>query len=268
MATVQSYTKAGVDQKFASRSNMTLVHGGGGTPDLTVFPDAKTGDVLERVGDGARWRVIAKTLIPIEGRTISVQGKTGVVTLTPSDIGAAPTTHTHTIEQITDLNVAETATGSTVIKRDSSGRATVSTPTATGHATTKAYVDNAVTATKSYVDGKVGESVDSTLLELENLNSVQAPGKYFQATNTYATALRNYPINQRAGHLTVSRYGGNLVQEYVDYLNQAKHVRTKASGSDWQPWKTIAEEPWVGTQAEYSVISNKDPNRLYIIKSS
>lgn len=256
MATVQSYTKAGVDQKFASRSNMTLVHGGGGTPDLTVFPDAKTGDVIERVGDGARWRVIAKTLIPIEGRAISVQGKTGVVTLTPSDIGAAPTTHTHTIAQITDLNVAETATGSTVIKRDPSGRATVSTPTATGHATTKAYVD-----------GKVAEPVDSTLLELENLNSVQAPGKYFQATNTYATALRNYPINQRAGHLTVSRYGGNLVQEYVDYLNQAKHVRTKASGSNWQPWKTIAEEPWTGTQAQYDAIQTKDPNRLYIIIS-
>lgn len=71
MAIVQSYTKAGVDAKFNSRSNMTLVHSGGGTPSLASFPDAKTGDVIERSGDGARWVVLARDLNPISGRMVS-----------------------------------------------------------------------------------------------------------------------------------------------------------------------------------------------------
>lgn len=152
MATVQSYTKAGVDQKFASRSNMTLVHGGGGTPDLTAFPDAKTGDVLERSGDGARWRVIGNTLTPIEGRTVSVQGKTGAVTLTPSDIGAAPASHTHTKNQITDLNESTTATANSLARRDSAGRLVVSNPSTSAHATTKSYVDSEIVEAKKWAN--------------------------------------------------------------------------------------------------------------------
>lgn len=152
MATVQSYTKAGVDQKFASRSNMTLVHGGGGTPDLGAFPDAKTGDVLERSGDGARWRVIGNTLTPIEGRTVSVQGKTGAVTLTPSDIGAAPSSHTHTKSQITDLNESTTATANSLARRDSAGRLVVSNPSTSTHATTKSYVDGEIVEAKKWAN--------------------------------------------------------------------------------------------------------------------
>ena len=33
MATVQSYTKTGVDNKVASRSNVTLTYSGTGTPE-------------------------------------------------------------------------------------------------------------------------------------------------------------------------------------------------------------------------------------------
>ena len=105
MATVQAYTKAGVDAKFNSRSNMTIVHSGGGTPDIAAFPDAKTGDIIERSGDGARWSVLARNLTPVAGRVVS----------------------------------------------DSSGRATVATPTSAGHAATKGYVDNLVGAIEPWV---------------------------------------------------------------------------------------------------------------------
>ena len=150
MATVQAYTKAGVDAKFNSRSNMTIVHTGGGTPDIAAFPDAKTGDIIERSGDGARWSVLARNLNPVEGRVVSVAGKSGIVTLTPSDVGAAPASHTHTVAQITDLTLATAATANTVVKRDSNGRITVATPSATSHATTKAYVDSAITGAKAW----------------------------------------------------------------------------------------------------------------------
>lgn len=245
MATVQSYTKAGVDQKFASRSNMTLVHGGGGTPDLTSFPDAKTGDVLERAGDGARWRVIAKTLIQIEGRVISVQGKSGVVTLTPSDIGAAPTTHTHTIAQITDLNVSEIETGSTVAKRDSSGRIRVATATATNHATNKAYVDNAVTASKAW-DNLTGKP--STFPPSGHTHTVSQIRDLTLANGYSANTV---PIRDDDGRFyVVSPIEPNQVANkfYVDgTLDTIK--------------------PWTGTQAQYDAIQTKDPNRLYIIIS-
>src|SRR5699024_1127318 len=100
MAVVQSYTKTGIDNKLSTRAPYTLVHNGGGTPDISVYPDAITGDVIERAGDGARWDVIARSLIPAQGRVVSIAGKTGIVTLTPSDVGAAPSTHTHTKAQI------------------------------------------------------------------------------------------------------------------------------------------------------------------------
>lgn len=41
----------------AARSPRVLLHYGTGTPTLTDFPDARVGDVLERLSDGSRWRV-------------------------------------------------------------------------------------------------------------------------------------------------------------------------------------------------------------------
>lgn len=72
----------------------------------------------------------------------SVNGQTGVVNLSASNVGAAPSSHTHTSADITDA--ASAATASVVMKRDSSGRAQVADPAAAQDAATKAYVDNRV----------------------------------------------------------------------------------------------------------------------------
>lgn len=83
----------------------------------------------------------------------SVNGQVGNVNLGASDVGAAPTTHTHTLAslgaaaaththasaQISDAT--DLATASTVIRRDASGMFNVNTPTATSHPTPKSYVD-------------------------------------------------------------------------------------------------------------------------------
>ena len=154
MATVQAYTKAGVDAKLNARSNMTMVHSGGGTPDIAAFPDAKTGDVIERSGDGARWSVIARNLTPIEGRVVSVAGKSGVVTLTASDVGAARASHNHTKAQITDLNPSTTATANSMAQRDSGGRLVVGVPTMNTHATTKGYVDDKISTSATEISAQ------------------------------------------------------------------------------------------------------------------
>lgn len=153
MATVQSYTKAGVDAKIASRSNMNLVYNGSGTPTLSAFPDAKTGDIITRKADGDRWEVIAQSLSKLPVQIYSVNGKTGTVILGAADVGAADRVHNHTISQITDLNVSEAATASTTPKRTTAGQLIVQqTPTASTHAASKAYVDATATSAGTIAD--------------------------------------------------------------------------------------------------------------------
>lgn len=153
MATVQSYTKAGVDAKIASRSNMNLVYNGSGTPTLSAFPDAKTGDVITRKADGDRWEVIAQSLSKLPVQIYSVNGKTGTVILGAADVGAADRVHSHTIAQITDLTVSEAATARTTPKRTTAGQLIVQqTPTAATHAASKAYVDSTATAAGAIAD--------------------------------------------------------------------------------------------------------------------
>lgn len=153
MATVQSYTKAGVDAKIASRSNMNLVYNGSGTPTLSAFPDAKTGDIITRKADGDRWEVIAQSLSKLPVQIYSVNGKTGTVILGAEDVGAADRVHSHTIAQITDLTVSEAATASTTPKRTTAGQLIVQqTPTSSTHAASKAYVDSTATAAGTIAD--------------------------------------------------------------------------------------------------------------------
>ena len=41
----------------AHRSPRVLLHYGTGDPVLSSFPDARVGDIIERVSDGSRWMV-------------------------------------------------------------------------------------------------------------------------------------------------------------------------------------------------------------------
>lgn len=222
MATVQAYTKAGVDAKINSRSNMTIVHSGGGIPDIAAFPDAKTGDVIERSGDGARWSVLARNLNPVEGRVVSVAGKSGSVTLTPSDVGAAPASHTHTKAQITDLNASTTATANSIAQRDSGGRLVVGTPTTTTHATTKAYVDSAITGAKAW-SSLTG--VPSTFTPSTHTHSVS------QITDlTLATTATANTVVQRdtSGRIAIANPTTAMHGATKDYVDNAV-----SSGTTW-----------------------------------
>lgn len=73
------------------------------------------------------------------GAVSSVNGQTGVVNLSASDVGAAPSSHTHTSAQVSDATSSPTA--SMVMKRDGAGRASVADPAKAGDVSTKNYVD-------------------------------------------------------------------------------------------------------------------------------
>lgn len=165
MATVQSYTKSGIDAKFAARTPRVIPHNGGGTPDITSFPDAKTGDVIERSADGTRWRVLAGVLNPIENRVVSVNGKTGAAVLSPADVGAAPSSHTHPSAQISDATDSmHSGTGNRVLRQNADGWVLVHRdPTDDRHPTRKLYVDtkadSTLAAAKAYADSKTANAV-------------------------------------------------------------------------------------------------------------
>lgn len=73
----------------------------------------------------------------------SVNGQTGTVVLSAANVGAAPTTHTHLMEQITDLPTVTTSpTGNAIVQRWGTSQISVpTTPDAASSASSKAYVD-------------------------------------------------------------------------------------------------------------------------------
>ena len=130
MAIIQGYTKVGVDNKIASRSNMTLTYSGTGTPELTSFPDAKTGDIIERSGDRAQWRVLGNTLTYLGLTVTSVNGQTGSVVLSVSE---------------EDLDASVTPTPNHLVRRTDNGNVTLPlTPDVASSAASKSYVDAAI----------------------------------------------------------------------------------------------------------------------------
>ena len=203
MATVQSYTKTGVDNKVASRSNVTLTYSGTGTPELSAFPDAKTGDVIERTSDRAQWRVLGNTLVSLGHIVTKVNGLTGEVNLTAAELNASPTGHKHTIADITDLTVSKTVTADHVVQRTTDGNITVpTTPNANTSAASKSYVD-------SQVSGIVDVSHTHTKSDITDLETIST------------TATANHIVKRiTGGNITVpttpNASGSATSKSYVD----------------------------------------------------
>ena len=236
MATIQGYTKTGVDRKLQARSPVTLPYSGTGTPELAAFPGAKTGDVIEREGDRARWRVVGNQIVSIAGGVTSVNGKVGGVTLTPTDVGAAPSSHTHTKAQITDLEVVSTSvTENHIVKRTTSGN--ISVPATPGSATSA--------ASKSYVDTKI-ESVAASdhthtkaqITDLEAISSTATANHIVKRTNAAQVEVPLVPTVE--SHAASKKYVDDTVinasvgvhkHDIADVRNLQTELDGKASSS-------------------------------------
>ena len=236
MATVQSYTKNGVDAKLRSRSPMVIPYYGTGLPELASYADAKTGDVIERSDDHARWKVIGDQLISIQGGVVDVSGKTGTVTLTPSDVGAANSVHTHTKSQVSDLEpISTSVTANNIVKRD--GRGDISVPGTPGN--------NVSAASKSYVDAQVATMAASShthtksqISDLEPISSTVTANNIVKRTNSGDI---NVPISPNATDSAASKgYVDTQVATQVATRAASSHTHTKANITDLETISTSA----------------------------
>ena len=267
MATVQSYTKTGVDRKFQARSPVTLAYAGTGTPELAAFPDAKSGDVIEREGDRARWRVVGNQLTALPGSVTSVNGNSGIVTLSAQDVGAASSSHTHTKSQITDLEAISTGdTANHIVKRTSAGQVEVPlTPTIDRHAVSKKYVDDAVgdaavgdhrhdiadidllqdeldkKAEKTYVDDQISNLAGSShthtksqITDLEAISTGDTANHIVKRTNTGGI---NVPTTPDASSSATSK---SYVDKEINTRAPSSHTHTKAQITDLETISTVA----------------------------
>ncbi|MDR1701331.1 MAG: hypothetical protein LBR56_00985 [Sporomusaceae bacterium] len=112
----------------------------------------------------ANWQELLTPGAPVQ----SVNSKTGAITLTASDVGAASATHNHTSGQITDA--ANTNTVNTIVKRDASGNFSAGTITAnlSGKATS---AEKLATARIITITGDVQGSVSTDLSGNVSLNT-------------------------------------------------------------------------------------------------
>ncbi|MFW8622527.1 hypothetical protein ACOI1A_01000 [Corynebacterium glutamicum] len=94
----------------------------------------------------------------------SVNGQTGTVVLNATNVGAAPTTHTHTVAQITDLpTVTQSNVADAIVQRQANGNIQVPTSPSVGtDASSKAYVDQKILETGVVVEWAEARTVTIT----------------------------------------------------------------------------------------------------------
>lgn len=92
----------------------------------------------------------------------SVNGQTGTVVLSAENVGAAPTTHEHTMAQITNLPTAThlLTPGTLAVRESDSAAVRVGAPTQNYHAASKSYVDSRTPApVRQEVQGTNGATI-------------------------------------------------------------------------------------------------------------
>ena len=220
MATIQGYTKTGVDKKMASRSNVTFAFSGSGTPELSSFPDTKTGDVIERSSDRAQWRVLGNTLVSLGHIVTKVNGQTGEINLTAAEMNASPIGHKHTISDITDLTVSKAATSDHVVQRTTDGNITVpTTPNANTSAASKSYVDTQV----STMTNTSHTHTKSSITDLEDISTTATANHIVKRTTGGNITVPTTP--NASGSATSKAY----VDTEVDKKANTSHTHTIAN---------------------------------------
>ncbi len=135
----------------------------------------------------------------------SVNTKTGAVTLTASDVGASPTSHSHTISDVTDLQttlngkqasgsyapatgIAPSAITGTAVVTNDSRLSDPRTPTAHSHAISE------VTSLQTALDGK---ALSSHTHSISNVTGLQTALDGKQQSGSYATLVNGViPLSQ------------------------------------------------------------------------
>jgi len=203
------------------------------TGDVAIRTDQNKSYILQIEGAStlANWQELLTPLDAVH----SVNGKTGTVTLVPGDIGAAPSSHTHTKSQITDFAHTHTkseitdfahthgnitnagAIGSTsdlVVVTGASG--VLTTQSRSGIDSRSTFPAAAHTLT-SHSDVTITSPATGQLLRYNGSAWVNYTNKYVQTLSTSATS---YTITHNLGTddliVTVREIAGDKAEVYCD----------------------------------------------------
>ena len=209
----------------------------------------------------------------VEADKVEVDGK---IAKNVVDIaGKAPTSHTHTPNQVGLENVPNivhttNATKDTVVVRDNSGdvnarlirsdyqdEATISGGLVFRKSTTDNYhrvctnTEN-IRAWLGVKDGNTTYNILQDLAPSDNLNNVIATGKYHNPASANATSANNYP-EALAGKLEVFASGAMVYQEYLTYNTNVLYTRCRYD-STWFSWKQAVNTDLTATTNRAGIV--------------
>lgn len=199
--------RAGMLALTAQEGDVAVITSGTDKGTYMLGPGAST--------NFASWVALAA---PTDAVT-SVNGQTGVVQLAAGDVGAAPSSHTHTSAQVSDATAA--ATASMVMKRDSAGRAQVADPAAAKDIANKGWVDA----------NKAQKLNDAWAVYTTDGNGNVVPEKYATGatpnTFVYRDVSGNFSVN------TPVWSDDAAPKSYVDSGGTASEVTLSMWGATW-----------------------------------
>lgn len=110
----------------------------------------------------------------------------------------------------------------------------------------------------------LAENIDKwTALTTENLNNITQKGRYFQATQSQATSVNNYPTNETGYLIVFDSVNGNVSQFYKVANKNTIFSRVK-NGNEWSGWEIITSDYSIGNkQSYYNVLNERERNVEY-----
>lgn len=230
------------------------------------------------LGDGPSTSFDSWLLLAVESNSPvqSINGQTGTVVLSPSDIGAATESHSHTIAQITNLQTTlnqkadadhtHSISNITGLEVALNGKA----PSSHNHTTAQ------ITGLDTALSGKSDIGHTHTIAEVTSLQA-ELDGKAASShTHAWSTITSRPTTFTPSAHAhPISEVTG--LQTALDNKSETTHSHNWGSitgkPSTFPPTahthtpESIGAEPasWTGTQAQYDAIGTKDPNITYYV---
>lgn len=230
------------------------------------------------LGDGPSTSFDSWLLLAVESSAPvqSVNGQTGTIVLSPSDIGAAPDSHSHTIAQITNLQTTlnqkanadhtHSIANITGLEVALNGKA----PAAHNHTTAQ------ITGLDAALSGKSDAGHSHTIAEVTSLQAElngKAASSHTHAWSaitskptTFTPSAHAHPISEITGLQTALNNKSETTHSHAWGDITGKPSTFPPTAHTHTP-ESIGAEPasWTGTQAQYDAIGTKSPNITYYV---
>ena len=188
--------------------------------------------------------------------------------ITPSSIGAATSSHTHTKSQITDFpsslknpnSISIQLNGGTATTYDGSAAKSINITAASVGAAAASHTHDDRYYTETEMNKKLAAKAEnSTVASNANLNDIKTPGMYYGAGSN---SISNKPNNIDAFGLIVTHNasGAYYAQICLDAQNSKSYIRYCSNGawSTWSEMKFTDTDTWRGIQNNLTSDSTTD----------